>query len=212
MRRSNIIVVIVLAVLGVGGYIFLNNPAGSDAAIVSALGRECWESIQFKRYRKASLSPHKLERDRVDIGKAIEKLMLIKAEQLEIKRFDVVKAKVDSDGDGASTKLRVIYRRPNQKKEPEEKDVMLYWLRRHPDCPIGATCNAEGACVNEAHEVLRQVKPSKGVWRIATPDDEGKEELEATKKGFACDPAAKKAWFMNLDSTLQPKGGKRYNY
>ena len=211
MRRSNIAVVVVLVALGVGGYVFLSNPAGSDAALVSEMGREFWESVQFKRYRKASLSHHKLERDRVDIGQAIESLMLIKAEQLEIKRFDVIKAKVDSDGDGASTKVRVIYRRLNQKKEPEEKDVMLYWLRRHPDCPIGATCNADGACINESGAVLEQVKPKGKQWRIYASEDEGNEKLEETKKGFVCDPAAAKKWFMNLDSTLQPKG-KRYNY
>lgn len=208
MSKTTKVTLIVLALAGLGLYVFLADPLSlqPDRGTVEELSETFMEDLQFKDFRQAGLYHHKLERDRLDIGKALEALFLVKPELLDIKDFDIVKADIDSNGTRARTLVRTRYSRLNYDKEPQEKDLMLYWIKRHPDCRLGGGCEA-GVCVDEF-----------GAPQLAIVDEdkrrgdrkelEDNPEAEASGAPLMCDPEASHRWFMNLDSTLKRKNYK----
>lgn len=209
MRKTTIITAIVLACLGLGTWLFLANPFNQNLGLVQDVSLTFMEDIQFKDFRSSSLYHHKLERDRVDIGKTIEKLFLMKPEGLDIQEYRIVKAEVDSSGDRARVLIETKFRRLNMKDKAETGEVLLYWMKRHPDCPIGSTC-PDGRCVDEYGEVIdRDDYEGKSRTKKKADSKESEEDEASEPSEFRCDPMAEDAWFMNLDSTLKEK---RYNY
>lgn len=207
MRKTTLVTVIALGALALGGFVFIAQPFSPDRRTVVDLSERFVEDLQFKDFRSSSLYHHRLEQGRVDIGRALERLFLVKPELLDIQSYRIVRAEVDSTGDRARVLVNTRFRRLNQKDEPEEADLMLYWIRRHPDCPIGGTCAPEGRCVSEYGDVLYQPEDDTRKARereLADPTDTGK-----TGEPYSCDSAAQPAWFMNLDSTLKDK---QYNH
>jgi hypothetical protein len=87
--------------------------------------------------------------------------------------------------------------------KPEEGEIILYWMKRHPDCPIGARCVAS-RCTDEFGEGSMS-EPTKEEIREA----QAKKEPEPKPELLLCNSTSKPAWFMNLDSTLKDK---KYNY
>ncbi len=215
MRKVTVVTIVVALVLTVGGWIFLNGvPFGNSARrLVVDLSLDFMEDLQFKDFRRSASYHHKLEKHRVDIGRTLEKLFLVKPESLDLREFHIVKAEVDSTGDRARVHIRTKFQRLNMKDEPENGELILYWMKRNPDCPIDAVCSAEKLCTNTEGDVLVRLRRKKN------PDDwsEPKRESEVTERQredyevqqFACTPGAEPKWFMNLDSTLKEK---RYNY
>lgn len=203
MRKSSAMTVVILALLGVGTWVFLTNPFSVDSGTVKAISLKFMEDLQFKDFRSSSLYHHKLERDRVDIGRTLEKLFMIKPEFLDLMDYRIVKVDVDSSGDRARVLVSTRYKRLNMNAKPEDGEILLYWLKRHPDCPIGAACQG-GRCIDEF-----------GHGSIKEPTDEEIREAKLEKKPepqpepIMCDVAAPAQWFMNLDSTLKDK---KYNY
>ncbi len=207
MRKSTIITVIILIVLGLGTYIFLANPFNRDSGFVREVSLAFMEDLQFKDFRRSSLYHHKLERDRVDIGRTLERLFMVKPEFLDIMEYRIKRIDVDSTGDRAKVLLKTKFKRLNVKKDPEEGEVILYWIKRHPDCPIGATCKTS-QCVDETGATLyKKVDKEKQSKREKQAGDAA--ETEDTKEPLSCDATSEDKWFMNLDSTLKEK---RYNY
>ncbi|MFU8806350.1 MAG: hypothetical protein ACNA8W_21240, partial [Bradymonadaceae bacterium] len=180
----------------------------TDRRVVRELSTQFLEDLQFKDFRSSSLYHHRLEQGRVDVGRSLERLFAIKPEMLDIIDYRVVKADVDSSENRARVLVNTRFRRLNMKDEPEEADVMLYWIKRHPECPIGATC-IEGKCHNEYAEAIKRPDADK-------EDDRGKrekqlgdpEEVDLSDEFYTCDSMAEHKWFMNLDSTLKEK---KYN-
>ena len=207
MRKTTVFTFVVLTVLSVGGYLFIEQPFAGDRGRVVALSERFMEDLQFKDFRSSSLYHHELERGRVDVGRTIERLFLIKPEMLDIREWRVVKGEIDSTGERARVHFSVKFQRLNLEKEPEEGEVILYWIKRHPDCPLGASCGEDAVCVDEFGEVLKRPKEDEREGREKQVGDAA--EAEPTEEPFACDPKAEARWFMNLDSTLKEK---RYNY
>lgn len=203
MRKSTLMSVLVLAVLGAGAWLFLNNPFDADSGVVRQVSLKFMEDLQFKDFRSSSLYHHELERDRVDIGQTLEKLFMIKPEFLDLMEYRISKIEVDSSGERARVLVKTKFKRLNMNSKPEEGEIILYWLKRHPDCPIGATCQS-GRCIDEF-----------GKGSIDTPTEEEIREANRKKlpepepEPIMCEDAAKPQWFMNLDSTLKEK---KYNY
>ncbi|MEZ4460869.1 MAG: hypothetical protein R3E66_14295 [bacterium] len=203
MRKSTLVTLIALAVLGAGTWVFLTNPFSPDASLIQKVSLKFMEDLQFKDFRSSSLYHHKLERDRVDIGKTLETLFMIKPEFLDLMDYRISKVDIDESGERARVLVTTKFKRLNMKSKPEEGELILYWMKRHPDCPIGATCQV-GRCVDEF-----------GKGSIRTPTEaeiaeaRRKDKPDPQPEPMMCDSNAQPAWFMNLDSTLKEK---KYNY
>lgn len=201
MRKTSVVTLVILALLGIGTYVFLVNPFSGDTGALRELSKQFMEDLQFKDFRRSSLYHHKLEKDRVDIGNSLEKLFLVKPEFMDIREYRVVSADIDSTGDRARVHVKTRFKRLNVSDKVEEGELILYWLHRHPDCPIGSLC-VTNICMDEGGKKLysRDLKSKKP--KLKAEDEEEPEPL-------SCDPLAEKQWFMNLDSTLKEK---KYNY
>lgn len=203
MRKSTILTVVGLVGLGLGTWVFLNNPFDSDSGFVREISLKFMEDLQFKDFRSSSLYHHKLERDRVDIGQTLEKLFMIKPEFLDLMSYRIAKIEVDSSGDRARVLVNTKFKRLNMNSKPEEGEIILYWMKRHPDCPIGASCVVDRC--NDEFGKISMTEPTEKEIREA----QAKKEPEPQPEPLMCDANAGPAWFMNLDSTLKDK---KYNY
>ncbi len=205
MRKSSVVTILVLAVVGTGAYFFMADPfdmAGSGS--VDDLAELFMEDLQFKDFKRAASYHSEFERERIDIGRSIESLFRVKHEMLDIQRYEIVRTNVDSTGERATTVVRMVAQRLNIDKEPGEKDLKLYWSKYHPECPFGGTCGTGGVCVDADDEVMHPVKGKKEKKRELPGDASAAETLDE-EKSYACDVTIEKQWFMNLDSTLKEK-------
>lgn len=209
MRNSTIVTLVILAVLGAGAWIFLAEPFSKDTGLVKKAALAFMEDLQFKDFRSSSLYHHELERDRVDIGRTLEKLFLVKPELLDIIDYRIVKMDVDSSGDRARVKIRSRYKRLNHDEEPKDGELLLYWIKRHPQCPIGASCSVDGRCVDEFGKLLLKPEDEDKKKKNSKPIQADEVDPGMTDQHFSCSPEREHQWFMNLDSTLKEK---RYNY
>ncbi len=195
MRKTTLATIVVLLLLAGGGYVYLAAPFHPDRGEIEALSKEFMEDIQFKDFHSSALYHHELEQDRVDIGRALEDLFLIDPELLDIIDYRISRTEIDSTGDRARVLVNTRFRplKPHRASDDdgddiEEADMQLYWMRRHPDCPLGTECEG-GVCVNESGQK-------------ALRDESGDDEED---EPFACDDQAERQWFMNLDSTLESR-------
>lgn len=195
MRNATMTTLFVLFVLGVGGFLYLAEPFNPERRMLRELSTSFMEDIQFKDFRSSALYHHELEQDRVDIGKAIEKLFLMKPEMLDILDYRLTRTEIDSTGRRGRVLVNVRFRRLNMDDDPKESDLQLFWIRRHPQCPLGADCNS-GVCTNERGVVYQEVEPR--------PRGAAAEE-EKPPAPYQCDESQEHAWFMNLDSTLESR-------
>ncbi len=201
MRKITLITIVALAVLGVGGYLYLEEPWNPDRGELRDLSESFLEDIQFKDFRTSATYHHPDERQRVDIGRAIEDLFMVDPELIDILDYRITRTEIDSTGDRGrtlvSTRFRPLKPGAMQSEDDdgiEETELQLYWLRRHPDCPLGYDCH-DGQCQDDAGQVATEEDPS--------TNDDG--ETEAGERPRTCDPAADRQWFMNLDSTLESR-------
>lgn len=207
MRKTTVITILVVMVMGgVFAALFLGPKFGKTAA-VNSLAKKFLSDVQFKDFRQAALYHHKLERGRVDIGRTIEKLFLLKPEMIDIREFRIVKSAID--GNRARVHMNAKFQRLNMKKEPEEGEIVLYFLKRNPDCPIGGKCKG-GYCYDEFDKKIARPEKAKKKKKKTNVGKEGDIlDPELTKKNYSCTVGAPDEWFMNLDSTLKEK---RYNH
>lgn len=205
MRKITIATIVVALLGGAVAYVVYFKPFRPGVATVNKLSRKWMEDLQFKDFRSSSLYHHKLDRHRVDIGRALERLFLVKPELLDIKDYRVVDTHIDSTGRRARVRVKAKYQRLNKDKKPQEADLMLYWMKRHPDCPVGASCKA-GVCTNEFGDPVEKVADAGETKHVAkkAPDP-----AEASDETYACDVSKKRQWYMNLDSTLKEKAYQR---
>lgn len=196
MRKTTIATIAVLLLLAGGGYLYVYAPFHPDRGEIEALSNQFMEDLQFKDFHSSALYHHELEQDRVDIGRAIEDLFLLDPELLDIMSYRITRTEIDSSGDRARVLVNTRFRPLKPKRaasedgdDIEEADLQLYWMRRHPDCPLGTDCE-DGACRNQSGK--------KALNEEETGDDD-----EA--KPFVCDEGTEKQWYMNLDSTLESR-------
>jgi len=205
MRKISWISLLIFLLAGLGLYMTVVRPFSTEINVVRQLSKAFLEDLQFKDFRASSLYHHALDMDRIDIGRAIEELFLVKPEFMDIMDFRISRAELDSSGGRARVVVTTRYRVLNKHKEPKEADIILYWIRRHPDCPQGASCEGD-VCVDEFGTTLYQPEEGVDEERIRRSRDERKDEVRAlSEKTYVCDPSLEEKWYMNLDSTLKHK-------
>ncbi len=207
MRKTTWITLVVLALCGAGLYAVVVRPFSTELSMVRDLSRAFLEDLQFKDFRSSALYHHPLDLKRIDIGRAIEELFLVKPELLDIMDFRISRAELDSSGNRARVVMTTRFKLLNKEKEPREADIVLYWIKRHPDCPLGAQCSTEGVCLDEfGRPALKpaQGEDEEGERRVHDPRKDTVKE-KATGEPYRCNPSLKARWYMNLDSTLKQK-------
>lgn len=212
MSKTTVITLIVVVALGIGAYLFNNNPLTmGSAGLVEKLASSFMEDLQFKDFRSTQLYSHGLDKDRVDIGKAIERLFLTKPEFLDILDYKIVRTELDDSGKRAKIVIRTRFKILNKDKKPREGYWILYWIKRHPECPLGSDCGADAICRNERDELVykRDEKDPEKTKKRTEEDPDPDADNVAAQETYSCDPAKSHEWFMNIDSTL--KGGKLYD-
>lgn len=203
MRKITIVTVLIVAAAAVGAYLYLEHPFDPNRAQIEEMSEQFMEDIQFKDFQSSARYHHRLEQERVDIGKAIEQLFLVDPELLDIMDYRITRTEIDSTGERGRVLVNTRFRplKPDAVSDDddddiEEADMQLYWMVRHPDCPLGTECSADGICVDDyGEEAMRD-------------DDEYLEETgedDPDEVPFDCDPGKERDWFMNLDSTLEQR-------
>lgn len=211
MRKSTVITLVVVALLSAGAWLALSKPWSSDLGMVEDFSKRFMEDLKFRDFRSSSLYSHPLDQDRLDIGRALEKLFLVKPEMLDLMDYRIRRAELDSSGERASVIVSSRFKVLNRDKEPQEKELKLYWIRRHPDCPLGGTCPADGLCADESGRTMSKTELNSRAGSDKG-DPRGKADAtvdETSGEHWACDPAKERAWFMNIDSTLEEKSYRR---
>lgn len=208
MRKITAVTILVAAAVGAGIYVYIAQPFNPTRAEIEELSTRFMEDIQFKDFDSSARYHHELERDRVDIGRAIEELFLVDPELIDILDYRIVRSELDSTG----TRGRVLVSTRFRPLEPEavsddeegddieEVELQLFWMKRHPECPLGSDCE-DGVCRDEddGETVMKETEDGE-----ETESEESSEE-EESEEPFECDATLDHEWFMNLDSTLEAR-------
>ncbi len=198
-QKTTIATVATIALLSIGGFIYLQDPFNPDRAEIQELSEQFMEDIQYKDFHSSARYHHELEQDRVDIGRALEDLFLVDPELLDIMDFRIIRTEIDSSGDRGRVLVNTRFRplKPRSASDGdddiEETELQLYWMRRHPECPLGTDCDG-GVCVDD-----RGREATKPIEDDDTDDDDD------SKVPFDCDDGLDHQWFMNLDSSLESR-------
>ncbi len=102
--------------------------ANPDARHVADLGWKFMEDIQFKDFKSAAELSSPADRDKANIPHLIERLFLVKPEQLEIDKIELLEAKLDSTGQRARTKMGTTVKLLDINQE-RNMEIMLYWKK-----------------------------------------------------------------------------------
>ncbi len=199
MRRITIATVLIIAALAAGGYLYLTQPFNPDRAELQEHSEAFMEDLQFKDFHSSAQYHHELEQERVDIGRAIEELFLVDPELLDILDYRITRTEIDSSGTRGRVLVNTRFRplKPEALSDDdgddiEEADLQLYWMHRHPDCPLGTDCE-DNVCVDDAGQ------------QVMKDDESVDHDDERVDEPFDCDPRRDDEWFMNLDSTLEQR-------
>lgn len=140
MRRVTIILIVVALLTG-GVLVLVGKPdlltkigLGGDAARVRQLTNSFLEDIQFKDFKKAASYHSPQEQKTVDIPFLLERLFLIKPEQLDVMEWEIIFAKVDSSALRGRSKSRIKIKDLLRGKL-KERELMLYYYRETPKSP-----------------------------------------------------------------------------
>jgi hypothetical protein len=140
MRRFTVIAVVV-ALAGAGIVIVAARPdllarigIGTDSAKLRQLTRSFLEDVQFKDFDRAASYHAPDEQKTVDIPYLLERLFLIKPEQLDIMEYEILFARIDSTGLRGRVKSRVKIKDLVRKKI-QNRELMLYYHRASPQAP-----------------------------------------------------------------------------
>lgn len=202
MRKITLATIGIVALLALGGFLYLSDPFNPERAKIEELADAFMEDITYKDFGGSARYHHRLEQDRVDIGRRLEELFLVDPEFIDIMDYRIVRSDLDSDGNRGRTLINIRFRplKPDAVSDDEDDDIeevetMLYWMKRHPECPLQTDCGGDEVCVDQGgEEVMRNEEP----YAPTDPDDQPEEP-------FACDPDADHEWFMNLDTSLEQR-------
>ena len=157
MKRLSLILFIII-LIGGSLAIVVSRPdllvqfgLGGDNAKLMRITRSFLEDIQFKDFKKAASYHRKEEQDQVDIPFLLERLFMIKPEQLDVMDYEILFAKVDSSGLRARVKARIKVKNL-LKKDIQNRELMLYYFRDDDTSPWHMKLESS----------LRQIKAEKG--------------------------------------------------
>lgn len=206
MRKTTLLTLAALLLIAGGAAAFFARAYVGDLGLVRDLSRAFMEDLQFKDFRSSKLYSHPLDQDRLDIGRTLERLFLAKPEFVDIKDFELVRAEKDSTGRRAKVLVRTRYKLLNKDQDLREGELILYWILRHPQCPLGGECAPQGRCIDEGGALMHPPDPEADKQSRAKPPPQlAADAAPRTEDTYACNPADPPRWFMNLDSTLKEK-------
>lgn len=135
--RKLIFGLLLLALAG-GGLLYVTGGArqhapigvmlNSDTRRVSELSQKFFEDIQFKDFKAAAQYSSPEDRETADIPQLIERLFQVKPELLDLQRYEVVSADLDSSKKRARVKLMSEVKLLNT-AEQRKPEVLLYWKK-----------------------------------------------------------------------------------
>lgn len=136
--KKKLIFISLLVVLASGaGLLIATKPEifGGDTATLRKLGKSFLEDIQFKDFKKAASYHEEAKRKTVDIPFLIERIFLVKPEQLDIMEYEILFAKVDSTKMRGRVKAKV---KVNNllRKEIQNRELVLYYYRKEEKGPF----------------------------------------------------------------------------
>lgn len=140
MRRATIIIAAVVAVAAVViviaarpdllGHIGL----GGNPGKLRRMTRSFLEDIQFKDFEKAAGYHTPAEQKTVDIPYLLERLFMLKPEQLDVMEYEILFAKIDSLGLRGRVKSR-IKAKDLLRQKLLQRELMLYYHRDDKNSP-----------------------------------------------------------------------------
>lgn len=140
MKRRLFLVTLLLLLLGGLGALFLLKPealapiVGGETAKVREMTRSFLEDVQFKDFARAASYHAPDEQQSVDIPFLLERLFLLKPEQLEIRSYEILLAEVDSTGLRGRSKTR-IKAKDLLNEAMRDRELMLYFFREREGSP-----------------------------------------------------------------------------
>ncbi|MBN2381914.1 hypothetical protein JXQ70_03440 [bacterium] len=100
-----------------------------DKKLLEDMSFRFWEDIQFKDFKRAaSYHTADVQAER-DIAFFIERLFMVKPEQLDIKTIEITEVDVDSTGERGRTKAKLMVDILNTGKI-KEPEAVLYWFKK----------------------------------------------------------------------------------
>jgi len=107
---------------------------GGDAGQLRTLARAFHEDIQFKDFAKAASYHSDAEQETVDIPFLIERIFLVKPEQLDIMSYEILFADIDSSG--LRGRVKSLVKMKNLLKDQlHDRELVLYFYRESLDGP-----------------------------------------------------------------------------
>ena len=142
--KKLVIAVIALVVL-CGGYLAVAHlsggafysfglPLGGARGELRRLSRSFLEDIQFKDFKRAASYHAPDKRDSVDIPYLIQRLFVQKPESLDVQRYAIVFAEIDSTDLRGRVKTRVKVK-DLVRGQIREQELILYWERAGRGAP-----------------------------------------------------------------------------
>ena len=138
MKKFAIILVLILAACGlmlfssrygvkIGSLSFALD---KDKQTLEQRSKAFWEDVQYKDFKSAAKYHEKSKQKKHDIPYLLERLFLVKPEQLDIRSIEVEEVSIDSTRKrGRSrTKLTLKILNANKLKTPK---VILYWYKKN---------------------------------------------------------------------------------
>ncbi|MFP5503326.1 MAG: hypothetical protein ACLGIN_12630, partial [Candidatus Sericytochromatia bacterium] len=92
------------------------------------LSQKFFEDIQFKDFKAAAQYSSPEDKETADIPKLIERLFQVKPELLDLQRYELVSADLDSSKKRARVKLMAEVKLLNT-SEQRKPEVLLYWKK-----------------------------------------------------------------------------------
>lgn len=108
-----------------------------DRAMLQRLSQRFMEDLQYKDFSKAALYHTYEDQQKADIGQLIQRMFLVKPEQLNIRNVRIVGVDFDSSGDRArafvtctNEVLNSGDKAKDEKNRAKQVEAILYWHRR----------------------------------------------------------------------------------
>ena len=142
MSRVKKIAAVLLLVLVAGGAALVAQQRGllsanPDRAVLQQLSQRFMEDLQYKDFDKAALYHTYEDQQKADIGQLIQRMFLVKPEQLNIRNVRIVGVDFDSSGDRArafvtctNEVLNTGDKAKDEKNRAKQVEAILYWHRR----------------------------------------------------------------------------------
>lgn len=136
-KTSSIIFVLIVLGLGVFFFFTTKNPGAPESAIFASKDEKVvrekslsfMEDLKYKDFQKAATYHSPEDQKKVDIPRLIERMFLVKPEQLDVMEYRILDADFDSSGQRARVKMKAKIHVLNT-SEIRNPEVILYYHKK----------------------------------------------------------------------------------